>query len=227
MEKSSYKIDISKIRRLINVNVLKNVIFFSGSIFIFILGMVVYGIMLNYNEIPLAQIMKGKKITVLDNPNIVVDRRTYSLQLYNDKELIKTYRANFGRNISTPKLLADDGATPVGEYRVCSLDTSEHYYRFIKINYPNINDAIEALRKDYITQNEFDNIRYQNNYEDSVRYHSKLGGDIGIQGIGKYDVIFRNLPFNFNWTDGDIAISNEDMDELFLVLKKGCKIVIK
>lgn len=227
MKRKDLNIDISKVRHFININVLKNVIFFSGGIVIFILGMVTYGIILNYREIALKQLMGEKKITAFENPNLIIDRKNYSLQLYEDTILVKTYRANFGRNIQSPKLLATDGATPVGEYKVCSLDTSNIYYRLIKINYPNINDAIDALRKNYITQREFDSIKYQNEYENCPQFHYKMGGNMGIQGIGKYDIIFRNLPFNFNWTDGNVAISNEDMDELFLVMKKGSKIVIK
>lgn len=227
MKRKDLNIDISQVRHFVNINVLKNVIFFSGGTIVFILGMVVYGIILNYREVPLKQLMKEKKITVFENPNLIIDRKSYSLQLFDDTILVKTYRANFGRNIQSPKLLASDGATPVGEYKVCSLDTSENFHRIIKINYPNINDAIDALRKNYITQKEFDSIKYQNEYEECPQPHYVMGGNMGIQGIGRFDFIFRNLPFNFNWTDGNVAVSNEDIDELFLVMKKGAKIVIK
>ncbi len=50
-------------------------------------------------------------------------------------------------------------------------------------------------------------------YENTI-----LGGEIGIQGIGEYNLIFKNLPFVFNWTNGSAAISNESIDELLSVV---------
>ena len=54
-----------------------------------------------------------------------------------------------------------------------------------------------------------------------------LGGEIGIHGIGRLNYIFKNLPFVYNWTNGSIAMSDEDIDELYSVVKLGTKVVIK
>ena len=54
-----------------------------------------------------------------------------------------------------------------------------------------------------------------------------LGGNIGIHGIGRLNSIFKNLPFVYNWTDGSIALSNEDLDEILTVINTGTNIVIK
>jgi hypothetical protein len=67
---------------------------------------------------------------------------------------------------------------------------------------------------------------YQFYYEDRPTQNSPLGGNIGIHGIGKLNFLFKNLPFVFNWTDGSIAISNEEIDELCGVIKKGTKVTI-
>ncbi|HQJ45413.1 MAG TPA: L,D-transpeptidase, partial [Ignavibacteriaceae bacterium] len=60
-----------------------------------------------------------------------------------------------------------------------------------------------------------------------VSYNQVLGGNIGIQGIGRLNYVFKNLPFVYNWTDGSIALSNEDLDEIIKVIKPGTQIVIK
>ena len=57
--------------------------------------------------------------------------------------------------------------------------------------------------------------------------YTYLGGNVGIQGIGRLNFLFKYLPFNYNWTDGSVAISNENMDELYSVVKKGTRVVIK
>lgn len=46
-------------------------------------------------------------------------------------------------------------------------------------------------------------------------------------GIGRLNPIFKNLPFVYNWTDGSIALSNEDLDEILTVTKQGTQVVIK
>ncbi|MHB1688839.1 MAG: L,D-transpeptidase family protein [Ignavibacteriaceae bacterium] len=206
---------------------LRNVILFSGGIILFVAGVIVYGIVINLREVPLSVDMARKGFSKLDDPNIVVLRHSYTLKLYNDTVLIKTYRANFGRNVNVPKTKSGDLATPVGEYKICEIDTNDKYYKFFKIDYPNIFDATEALRKGLISQKDFDQIKFDYYYGECPDPNSELGGNIGIHGIGRLDYLFKYLPFVYNWTDGSIAISNENMDELYSVVKKGTKVVIK
>lgn len=190
-------------------------------------GVIVYGVMINLREVPLRKAMTEKGIANISDPNIIVDRRTYSLMLYQDTVLIKTYRANFGRNVTSPKTQAGDLSTPVGRYKICGIDTASRYYKSFEINYPNINDATNALRKGLITQAEFDTIKIDNSRGICPDPSTPLGGDIGIHGIGRLNDIFRFLPFNYNWTNGSVAISNEGIDELYSVVKKGTNVVIK
>lgn len=221
------KYTASSFSSYLNINLVRNVILFSGGIIVFIFGVIAYGIILNLNEVPLKEAMANKGFTKLENPSILIDRRSYSLELFEDTVLIKTYRANFGRNVGVPKTRAGDLATPVGEYKICSIDSSSKYYKFFRINYPNLNDAENALRIGVINQTEFDKLKFEYYYSDCTDGNTPLGGDIGIQGIGRLDFLFRYLPFNYNWTDGSIAVSNESMNELYSVVKKGTKVVIK
>ena len=211
----------------INVNLIRNVLFFSGGIFLFIAGVIIYGVILNLREVPLRKAMQEKGIVKITDPNIVVDRQTYSLMLYQDTVLVKTYRANFGRNVNNPKTKAGDLSTPVGSYKICEIDTINMYYKFFEINYPNNSDAANALRKGIITQAQFDTLKYDNDNGICPNPDTPLGGKMGIHGIGRLNSIFRFLPFNYNWTDGSVAISNEGIDELYSVIKKGTNVVIK
>ena len=106
-------------------------------------------------------------------------------------------------------------------------DTINKYYKFFRINYPNISDASDGLRKGEITQEEFDEIKFEYSNGKCTDANTPLGGDMGIHGIGRLDYLFKYLPFVYNWTDGSIALSNEDIDELYSVVKKGTKVVIK
>ena len=211
----------------LNKSLLRNIVFFSGGIILFISGCIVYGIILNLKEIPLSEAMAEKGFSKLEKPYVVVNRQSYTLELFEDSVLIKSYRANFGRNVNLPKSKAGDLSTPVGNYEICEIDTVNKYYKFFKLDYPNLNDAAEALRKGIITQTQYDSIKYDLELGNCPPPNTPLGGDIGIQGIGRLNFVFRYLPFNYNWTDGSIAISNEDIDELYSIVKKGTLVVIK
>ena len=206
---------------------LRNILLTIGTIALFIFGVIVYGVILNLREIPLSEAMAQKGFRNLSDVNILIDRKTYTLNVYEDTVFIKSYRVSLGRNLSDKKRLSNDGATPMGTYKICSISDDQTYYKFLKLNYPNLDDASEALRKSLITQKQFNQIKFEYYYEDCVSSETILGGDIGIHGIGRLNPIFKNLPFVYNWTNGSIALSNESLDEILKVIKKGTQVVIK
>jgi murein L,D-transpeptidase YafK len=221
------KLDLSRLFTHISKDSLRNAVYFSGGIILFLAGAIVYGIILNLREDSLLESLKEKGYERFENPNIVVERKAFSLNLFEDTVLIKTYRASFGKNLSASKTKAEDNATPIGEYAICDIDSNNQYHKFLKLNYPNVNDAAEALRKGWITQKQFDQLKFEFYYEGCPKANTILGGNLGIHGIGKFDYILKNLPFVYNWTDGSIAVSNEAVDEIFSVVQKGTKVVIK
>ena len=208
-------------------HIFRNILYTFASVFLFFSGVIVYGIILNMREVPLSEALKEKGLTEVKNPSIVVDRKNYALHLYSDNELIKSYRAVFGKNTSSEKKSADDHVTPVGTYKICSIDTNSKYHKFLQLNYPNQRDAAEALRKGYINGDEFKRIIETLNKNNIPCSSTSLGAEIGIQGCGEYDFIFRNLPFAFNWTNGSIAVSNKNIDEIYNIIKPGTKIEIR
>ena len=223
----SFKIGPITPSEYLNKATVRNVIYMTLAIVLFLSGVIVYGIILNLREIPLSEALNQKGFSELKNPNIVIDRVSFTLDLYEDSVLVKTYRASFGRTLHKPKNRAGDGATPVGNYQVCSIDTSYKYYKFFRLNYPSIDDATDALRKGLISQKEFNNIKFEYYYEGCTGYNLVLGGNIGIHGIGRFNFILKNMPFVFNWTDGSIALSDEDIEEIYSVIKIGTKVIIK
>jgi murein L,D-transpeptidase YafK len=214
-------------KQYIDKSTVRNIIYMTAAMLVFMFGVLLYGIILNIREMPLAEWMQEKGFSELVNPNIIVDRENYSLNLFEDTVLVKSYRVSFGRNVHNAKNRAGDEATPIGEYKICAIDSSELYTIIFRLNYPNIDDASEALRKGWISQKEFNQIKFEFYYEGCTKFNKVLGGGIGIHGIGRLNYIFKNLPFVYNWTNGSIAMSDEDIDELYTVVKKGTKVVIK
>jgi len=203
----------------------KNVLLFTGGLILFLTGCILYGILLNLRENTLQQEMALKGLTKIENPRIIINRNTFELSLYSDTILVKKYRAVFGRN-PQPKNSADDSATPIGTYKICAIFAKHKYWKSFELTYPNLQDVETGLANGKITQSEYEKLRFDNNYGTCVNGRTKLGGNVGIHGIGQLNFIFKNLPFVFNWTDGSIAVSNEYIDELFTVVTKGTEVVI-
>jgi len=203
----------------------KNVLLFTGGLFLFLTGCVLYGVLLNVKEKPLPQEMDLKGLTQIENPRIVINRSTFELALYDDTTLVKKYRAVFGRN-PNPKNSANDNATPIGAYKICEILTSHEYGKLFKLTYPNLQDVEVGLASGLINTDEYEKLRFDNNYGNCINAKTKLGGNVGIHGIGELNFIFKNLPFVFNWTDGSIALSNENIEELYTVIRKGTEVVI-
>lgn len=189
-------------------------------------GCMLYGVIINLREDTLAEEMHARNVKVIKNPTIKVSRKNYTLGLYEgDTLLIKNYRAVFGRN-PLPKRLIDDKGTPFGDYEICDIDSGSIYYRFYKINFPNLRDLVDARNRGVISREDFEALRYQSDLNQSPKPDSRLGGDIGIHGLGRLNFLLKKLPFIFNWTDGSIAISNESIDELSPIIQKGTKVFI-
>jgi murein L,D-transpeptidase YafK len=205
---------------------LKNTLYIAGSIVIFFAGLILYGVILNIRERPLKEVMAEKGISKLGEISLIVDRKNFHIELYSDKALVKTYKAAFGKNNSTVKTTANDFVTPIGEYKICSIDTNTKYHKYLHLNYPNELDAVEALKRGYINKVEFDAIALAAQKNDCPPKETSLGSNIGIHGIGTYNAIFKNLPFVFNWTNGSIAVSDENIDELSSVVKIGTPVKI-
>ncbi len=211
----------------LNKDVLKNIIYLTFAIILFFFGVIVYGIVLNLRDLPLSEALLKSGYSEITNPKIVIDRHNYTLGIYEDSVLIKNYKVSFGKSVHTPKTRAGDKATPVGIYKICKIYTTHKYHKFFQINYPNLDDGANALRKGLISQKEYNDIKFEYYYEECPKYHNLLGGNIGIHGIGELNYIFKNLPFVFNWTDGSIAMSNENIDEIYSVIREGTEVVIK
>jgi murein L,D-transpeptidase YafK len=223
------KINIGPIKAAdyLNKDVLRNVIYLTIAIAIFFFGVIIYGVILNLRNVPLSEALLKTGFSEITNPKIIIDRHDYTLGIYEDSVLIKNYRVSFGKSVLTPKTRAGDKATPVGVYRICKIYTTHKYHKFFQINYPNLEDGASALRKGWISQKEYNDIKFQYYYEGCTKFHNILGGDIGIHGIGELNYIFKNLPFVFNWTNGSIAMSNENIDEIYSVIREGTEVVIK
>lgn len=207
---------------------LKSIIYFIASLVIFFAGIICYGMILNLREVSLSEAVAEKHMSYLTNVHLLVDRRNYRLDLYSDTVLVKSYRAVFGRNNNgNHRPSPESQVTPLGSYQICEIDTVSRYRKFLRLNFPNTKDLTEAYSSGLISENEYETLYEQLQSGSCAKSSGKKFPDIGIHGIGRLNFIFKNLPFTFNWTNGSIAVSNENIDEIYSVIKPGTEVDIK
>ncbi|MFH1176560.1 MAG: L,D-transpeptidase, partial [Acidobacteriota bacterium] len=135
---------------------------------------------------------------------IIVDKLHRRLLLYRRGLPAGERAAELGANGLLRKEHSGDRATPEGLYRVVQLKVgrSTRYYKALLINYPND--------------------------EDRERYAAgKRRGTIPRRaGIGSLIEIHGDGGEGRDWTDGCVALSNQDMDWLFARVEVGTPVTI-
>lgn len=135
---------------------------------------------------------------------ILVDKLERRLYLLRDGRIAVEFEADLGRNAVSNKVVAGDGATPEGRYRVTEkrVNGTTRWYKALMLDYPNAEDlkAFNAARK----------------RGEIPRGHGP-GGLIEIHGHGGR---------GSNWTDGCVALTDAQMDELFKVVPVGTPVTI-
>ncbi len=126
------------------------------------------------------------------------------LYLIKSGKIIKEYHVAFGANPKGHKQQEGDERTPEGKYILDYKKSDSSFYKSIHISYPNEQDKIRAK-------------------EAGV----DPGGLIMIHGqkngLGFLGFITQRL----NWTDGCIAVTNSEMDEIWQAVDVGTPIEIK
>lgn len=141
---------------------------------------------------------------VNNKPVIIVDKFAGKCYIYARGVEIKALDAEFGINWIGNKKHVGDKATPEGRYSVTKMKSKKgtKYYKALLINYPNDEDKArfaEQVRKGMISR------------------RTNIGGLIEIHGGGGKGL---------NWTDGCVAVANEDMDQVFRWAEVGTPVTI-
>jgi murein L,D-transpeptidase YafK len=134
---------------------------------------------------------------------IKIFKHQRTLQVYRDKHLVKSYKIALGFCPIGHKVQEGDGKTPQGIYTITFKNTKSRYHRSLKISYPSKKDSDHAKKKGV-----------------------SPGGDIMIHGLGKWFAHLGKKHTLHDWTLGCVAITNEEIDELFNATKVGTTVEI-
>lgn len=153
----------------------------------------------------------------LVEPRIEVSKSKRELVLYSAGKAVRAYRIGLGSNPKDDKRMQGDGCTPEGEFYVCSKNPKSSYYLSLGLSYPNEEDAERGLRDKLISKTQRDQIVRSISGRSCPPWNTRLGGEVFIHGNGSAS----------DWTLGCVALDNQNMKELFTVIRKGTPVKIR
>ena len=135
---------------------------------------------------------------------LVVMKSKRQMWAYNQDTLVKIYPISLGKSPIGHKQFEGDKKTPEGIYRINERNPNSAYHKNLGISYPNAEDKAHALSQG-----------------------KSPGGLIKIHGLpNKFPDIGRQ-HLRKDWTDGCIAVTNEEIDELFNAVVHNAEIDIR
>lgn len=135
--------------------------------------------------------------------HILIVKHTRTMMLMRGNSILKTYRISLGTDPVGPKERQGDHKTPEGDYIVDSKNPHSQFYRALHLSYPN---TVDRARPRKLGVNP--------------------GGDVEIHGLGaKYGWIGASQRLS-DWTDGCIAVTNGEIDEIFSMVPVGTRVEI-
>jgi len=157
---------------------------------------------------------------------IWIDTKLKIVNLMDNNSPVKVFtNAKFGAGGIGHKQKRGDNITPKGVYTIGWNNAKSDFRSFFGLTYPSIVDAQNGLKRRLINDVEYKAIVDANLQHTVPPQNTALGGAIGIHGLGnaKRRVIKHR---NFNWTEGCIALTNEQIDELARYVRTGMMVVI-
>jgi murein L,D-transpeptidase YafK len=117
--------------------------------------------------------------------------------------VLKKYRVALGRQPVGNKVRQGDSRTPEGRYVLDRRNPHSKFHRSIHISYPNAKDLASAKRLGV-----------------------PPGGDIFLHGLPNGQGWIGAAHRTADWTDGRIAVTDQEIEEIWSLVPNGTPIVI-
>ena len=135
---------------------------------------------------------------------VLVKKSEKKMYLLAEGKSIKEYQVVFGANPKDHKQKEGDERTPEGKYILDYKKENSSFYKAIHISYPNEEDKAKA---------QYSGV----NPGGSIMIHGQKNGLSWLSWLSQ----------RFNWTDGCIAVTNKEMDEIWGLINEGTPIEIQ
>ena len=152
--------------------------------------------------VPTAIAATAEELRPVDQVLVVKSERR--LYLLRDGQPVRSYRVALGLNPLGRKERAGDFRTPEGRYLLDLRNATSDYFLSIHLSYPNDQDRQQARRRGW-----------------------QPGGSIMIHGLPNWPKHPVDYYRSADWTDGCIALSNDDMLELWQLTRTNTPMEIR
>lgn len=147
---------------------------------------------------------EGARLAGETADQILIYKSAHTMTLFKRQSVLRTYKIAIGRGPAGPKSTAGDHRTPEGDYVVDAKKADSRFYLALHLSYPNAADRERARRLGV-----------------------NPGGDIEIHGIEKGLGWIGPLHRTFDWTDGCIAVTDPEIEEIWGLVPVGTPVEIR
>jgi murein L,D-transpeptidase YafK len=134
---------------------------------------------------------------------VFIEKKTRRLTLFRGGKPLRSYRVALGFEPVGKKTTEGDGRTPEGRYIIDRRKPNSRYHRALHISYPNAQDKRQAAARGV-----------------------SPGGDIMIHGLMNGTGWLGKAHLLRDWTLGCIALTNEEIDEIWRMAPDGTTVEI-
>jgi murein L,D-transpeptidase YafK len=137
-----------------------------------------------------------------------------------DNQVIKTYKVMLGRTPVGAKTQEGDNKTPEGTYELDQKNPDSDFHKSLHISYPNLKDKLKARMKGVSPGGDIMLHGLPNDFVEMRDWLNSVGiGDIG-------DEMIRAALPDLDWTNGCIAVSDAEIEEIYGMIDVPTKIII-
>ena len=140
----------------------------------------------------------------LQADKIVVVKSTRTMTLLSGNRILKTYKVALGTAPVGPKRIEGDHKTPEGDYVIDSRNSQSRFHLSLHISYPSAADQQRARA-----------------------LGTRPGGAIMIHGLPRSFAYLGALHRQTDWTDGCVAVTNAEIEEIWKLVPVGTKVEIR
>ncbi|TNJ45555.1 murein L,D-transpeptidase family protein [Phaeobacter sp. B1627] len=136
--------------------------------------------------------------------SVVVNKGARKLYLLNETKILREYEVGLGFAPVGHKAIEGDGRTPEGSYWINRRNPRSQFHLSLGISYPNTADRAAASAMG-----------------------ARPGGDIFIHGEPNDQKDRRRAARVRDWTAGCIAVTNDEIEEIWAMVQDGTLITLR
>ncbi len=136
--------------------------------------------------------------------SMVVEKGRHTLTLYQAGFPVRVYQVALGKQPVGDKVQKGDGRTPEGVFRIDFKNPQSKYHMALHVSYPDVAHQ-----------------------ERANKLGVSPGGDIMVHGLPPAYADYGASHREFDWTEGCIAVTDKEIEEIWRAIPAGAAIQIK